>query len=85
VKAATRMTKKRREYIPFKAHFRIPFILSLLIVIAGIIMTLTNQTDLGYFKGRGSGREDFILTGPATIFFGLILATTLLYIKKYLK
>ena len=79
------MPKKKKEYIPFKKHFWIPFILALTIILIGIIMTLTNQNDLGYFKGRGASRQEFILTGPSAIFFGVILATLILYLKKFLK
>ncbi len=79
------MSRERQKYKPFKAHFMIPFILSLTIIIAGIIMTLTDQTDLGYFKGRGSIRQDFVVTGPSVIIFGALLATILLYLKRFLK
>lgn len=70
---------------PFKHHFWIPFSLALLILLAGIIMTITGQNNLGYFAGRGSGRQDFVLTGPATISFGAVLALTLLYLKKFFR
>lgn len=78
------MTKKK-EYTPFKKHFWIPFILALTIILLGVIMTLTNQSDLAYFKGRGANRQNFVMTGPSVIIFGAIIATLLFYLRKFFK
>ncbi len=79
------MSQKKKEYSPFKKHFWIPFGLSLLIIAIGIFMTLTDQTDLAYYKGRLSGRQNYVLTGPVVIVFGTLLSIVFLYIKRYLK
>lgn len=76
---------KKRDYRPFRKHFFIPFSLSIVIIIIGVLMTLTNKTDLGYFEGRLSNRQDFVLTGPSVIGLGVLVALALLYYKKYLK
>ena len=78
------MIRKKKEYTPFKKHFYIPFSLALVIILAGIIMTLTNQSDTGYWAGRGGHRHGFILTGPDTIILGVVVAAILLWSKKYL-
>lgn len=74
----------KKEYRPFKKHFWIPFSLVLLILVAGIIMTLTNQVDIGKARGRSSS-NDFVLTGPGVIILGSVLSIFMLYFKKYIK
>lgn len=75
----------KKEYKPFKKHFWIPFSLVLLILVTGIIMTATNQTDLAKFGGRGSHTHNFTLTGPGVIFLGILLTVFMLYYKKHIK
>lgn len=78
------MLDPNENYKPFKKHFWVPFSLALVILVAGIIMTLTNQTDLARYSGRGTG-SNYTLTGPGVICLGTLLAGFMLYYKKYIK
>ena len=70
------------KYKDFKHHFWIPFGLALVIIVAGVIMTLTGQKSTGHIPGKQSGFQDFLLTGPAAIAIGVIVAIWLLFQKK---
>ena len=75
---------RRRKIDSYKQSFNIPIVLSLLIVCIGVFMTITNQTDLGYFKGRLSNRQDFVLTGPGTIVLGSIFLILSFLARKFI-
>lgn len=78
------MAKQKNKNKPIKKYFWIPFSLSLVILLVGIVMTITKQTDLAKFGGKHS-YTNYTLTGPGVIALGITLIGLMLYSKKYLK
>ena len=69
-----------------KRYFYLPFFLLLAIIVVGIIMMLTDQTETGYYRGRIGNGHYFELTGQGIIWLGGVLLIGLLWFRiKYMK
>ncbi len=77
--------RKKYIYTPFKKHFWIPFGLSLLIIVAGVIMLLTDQQEIGTIHRTRNRSQTIYVTGPSTIALGTGLCIVLLSIRKWFK
>jgi hypothetical protein len=82
----------KKKLPPFKKHILIPLGLSVFIVVAGIVMTLTDQAGIGRERATRIGQEfvhvnssNYTITGPGVIGLGLVLTILLSWMWIKLK
>jgi uncharacterized membrane protein len=77
--------RRKKEYPVIKKHYLIPLALCIAIIIAGIIMTVLNQSGYG-LNEAGTQNKDIEVTGPGAISIGVVLVIVLcFYIKDMYK